>query len=339
MTLPQAEAAIEDLRHAHRELLGVVDSLSEGDWRRYVPYGDWTVKDLVAHVIGDMSPSGAGLIHSGVLTPEFIAATSRDFDVRARNASIVEERRRYTKEDLRQLLFESHDAMIDYALMLDESNLAVLHYPVPMGPDYEIRVEDWLWQGYHDREHTDDIRRALELDWQPDSLTFIPEIEERLRLNVRAQEGFLRAVYSVADESWNEASRDCPGWSHHGILAHVASNEKRREARLRSAIGDASQAELAAINDVDAWNEQAVAERHAAPMRTLVDELQAGWHGIRAVLSQFKATDLWHPVMLGGGQTVPASEFLERMAAHTSRHGGQLVPASRRNRFAMKTQR
>ena len=339
MTLPQAEAAVEDLRHAHRELLGVVDSLSEADWRRSVPYGDWTVKDLVAHVIGDMSPSGAGLIHSGVLTPEFIASTSRDFDVRARNASIVNERRRYTKEDLRQLLFESHDAMIEYALILDESNLPVLNYPVPMGADYEIEVEDWLWQGYHDREHTDDMRRALEINWQPESLTFIPEIEDKLRLNVRAQEGFLRAVYSVADESWNDESRDCPGWTFHDILAHVASNEKRREARLRSAIGDDSQAELAAINDVDAWNAQAVAHRHSVPTRALVDELQAGWHGIRAVLSHYKAEDLSHPITLGGGQTVLASEFLDRMAAHTARHAGQLVPASRRNRFAMKTQR
>ncbi len=89
MTLPLAEAAVEDLRHAHRELLGVVDSLSATDWERFVPYGEWTVKDLIAHAIGDMSPSGAGLIHAGVLTPEFIAATSKGFDVRARNASIV----------------------------------------------------------------------------------------------------------------------------------------------------------------------------------------------------------------------------------------------------------
>ncbi|HET8944959.1 MAG TPA: maleylpyruvate isomerase N-terminal domain-containing protein [Dehalococcoidia bacterium] len=339
MTLPQAEAAIEDLRHAHRELLGVVDSLSAADWERFVPYGDWTVKDLIAHAIGDMSPSGAGLIHAGVLTPEFIAATSKGFDVRARNASIVEERRRYTREDLRQLLFESHDAMIEYALMLDESNLPVLNYPVPMGPDYEIKVEDWLWQGYHDREHTDDIRRALETDWRPEQIKFIPEIEDKMRLNVRAQEGFLRAAYSVAEDAWEAESAGCPGWTYHDIVAHVASNEKRREARLRSAIGDGSQAELAAINDVDAWNKQAVEARRGVPFRALIDELQSGWHGIQVALSRFGPDDLSLPVTLGGGETIPASEFLDRMAGHTSRHGGQLVPASRRLRFAMKSQR
>ncbi len=338
MTLPQVEAAVEDLRHAHRELLGVVDSLSDADWERYVPYGDWTVKDMVAHAIGDMSPSGAGLIHAGVLTPEFIASTSKGFDVRARNASIVEERRRYTKEDLRQLLFESHDAMIGYALMLDESNLPVLAYAVPMGPEYEIKVEDWLWHGYHDRQHADDIRLAVEMAWQPEKLTFLPVIDEKLRVNVRAQDGFLRAVYSVADDAWDEESRDCAGWTYHDILAHVSSNEGRREARLRSAIGDTSQAELAAINDVDAWNDAAVRERKGRSVRELVDEFQAGWHGILKALTRFKREDLSHAITLGGGETVPASEFLDRMAAHTSRHAGQLVPASRRIRFAMKTQ-
>ena len=70
MGLRVAEAAVEDLARGHRELLRLVDSLSEGDWDRPVPYGDWTVKDLVAHVTGDMSPGWAGLILAGVLTPQ-----------------------------------------------------------------------------------------------------------------------------------------------------------------------------------------------------------------------------------------------------------------------------
>src|SRR5881628_1783524 len=106
MSLPLADAAVEDLRHAHRDLLRVVDSLSDAGWQRPVPYGEWTVKDLVAHVMGDMSPSGPGLILAGVLTPDFIADNSKGFDVRARNRAMVEERRRYTRDDLRQLLFE-----------------------------------------------------------------------------------------------------------------------------------------------------------------------------------------------------------------------------------------
>jgi hypothetical protein len=121
MALPVVEAAVEDLTRSHRELLRLVDSLSENDWERPVPYGEWTVKDLIAHVIGDMSPSGPGLILAGILTPGFIADTSKGFDVRGRNEAMVEARRHFTREDLRQLLFESHDAFIAAALRLEES--------------------------------------------------------------------------------------------------------------------------------------------------------------------------------------------------------------------------
>ena len=77
MALPAVQAAVDDLRVSHRELLRVVDSLADADWARPVPYGQWTVKDLVAHTIGDMSPSWPGLILAGVLTPQFIVEWGR----------------------------------------------------------------------------------------------------------------------------------------------------------------------------------------------------------------------------------------------------------------------
>ena len=332
--LPQAQTAVEDLQHAHRELLRVVDSLSPEDWERPVPYGEWTVKDLVAHVIGDMSPSGPGLILAGVLTPDFIADNSKGFDVRARNRAMVEERRRYTRDDLRQLLFEAHDAMIDAALRLAEKHQPVLAYSVPMGPDYELRVEDWLWRSYHDREHADDIRRALEVDYEPETLTFIPIIEEKMRKLVRSQDGLLRAVYSVADSAWEEESRDCPGWTYRGILAHLASNEPRLQIRLRSAMREAEAAELEAVNDVDGWNAEETARRKGAGVRELVDELLAGRYETLKLLARFRPEHLAGKVMLGGGTQVPPLEFVDRIAAHTSRHAGQLVPASRARRHS-----
>src|SRR5439155_26654117 len=109
MGLRVAEAAVEDLARGHRELLRLVDSLSEGEWDRPVPYGDWTVKDLVAHVTGDMSPGWAGLILAGVLTPELIVDMGKGFDARNANAENVEERKRWTREGLRPLPLEAHD--------------------------------------------------------------------------------------------------------------------------------------------------------------------------------------------------------------------------------------
>src|SRR3989304_328396 len=109
------------------------------------------------------------------------------------------------------MLFECHAAMIGATLKLDESHLPVLAYTVPMGPDYNLRVEDWLWHGYHDRQHADDIRRALKVDYRPRKLAFLPEVEEKFRLMHRYREGLLRAVYSVADAAWDEESAAAPG--------------------------------------------------------------------------------------------------------------------------------
>ena len=228
MTLPVASRRVVDLQHAQRELLRVVDSLKHKNGTAAC-LREWTIKEPVSALHRDMSPSGPGLIGAGVLTPQFIAETSEAFDVRHRNRDMVDERRRFTPDDLRQLLFEAHDAKIAATMRLDESHLPVLEYAVPMGPDYEIKVLDWLWFGYHDREHADDIRRAMEIDWTPTSLEFAPEVAERLPALVPSHDGLLRAIYSVADDAWVELPR-LSGWTYHDIVAHLSSNARPRRA-------------------------------------------------------------------------------------------------------------
>jgi uncharacterized protein (TIGR03083 family) len=333
MALPLAEAAVDDLTRSHRELLRLVDSLSEDQWERPVPYGEWTVKDLIAHVIGDMSPGWAGLILAGVLTPQFIVDMGRGYDARTANAANVDERKRWTREDLRQMLFEAHDEMIDAALRLDESHLPVLDYVVPMGSGYEVKVSDFLWRGAHDRQHADDIRRAIEIEYEPAKLKFAPELERKMRWVVLSGDTFLRALYSVADDAWGEPAQE-GGWTYHDLAAHVASNEVRLQTRLRSALGEASERELAAVNDVEAWNEKRVEERRGWTVRQIADEFQAGRHGTMEVLSRFTGQTLGNPVIRGDGSTVPASEFVKLLTRHTSTHSAQLVPASRARRVA-----
>lgn len=330
MTLPTAQHAVVDLQHAHRELLRVVDSLTPEQWERGVPYGEWTVKDLIAHLVGDLSPAGAGLIYAGVLNEQFIADTSRFFDIRGRNQSMVEERRRWTRDDLRQVLFEAHDMRIAMTLRLDERHLDILRLPVPMGDEYELIVEDWLWYGYHDRQHTDDIRRALEIDWTPRHRQFLPEIEDHLRGFIRAQEGFLRAVYSVADDAWDDPAHGEDGWTYKDVLAHLASNEERLQVRFRSAAGKAESAELDAVNDVEAWNAESVGRLGDATPRQLVDLFLANRNETLNVLAEMRREGLDGKVTVAGGEQVPLLDFIERVSNHTSRHAGQLVPASSR---------
>ena len=330
MALAVAEAAVEDLTRSHRELLRLVDSLSESDWERAVPYGDWTVKDLIAHVIGDMSPGWAGLILAGVLTPQFIVDMGKGYDARTANATNVEERRRWTREDLRQMLFEAHDEMIEAALRLDESHLPVLDYVVPMGSGFELKVSDFLWRGAHDRQHADDIRRALEVDWTPQKLEFAPELERKMRWVVLSGDTFLRALYSVADDAWGEQALG-DGWTYHDVAAHVSSNEVRLQTRLRSALGEASADELAAVNDIEEWNAKQVEERRGLSVKQIADEFQEGRFGTMEVLGRFTGETLEAEVKLAN-DTVPASEFVKGLSRHTSVHAGQLVEGSRARR-------
>ncbi|MCH8815967.1 MAG: maleylpyruvate isomerase N-terminal domain-containing protein [Chloroflexi bacterium] len=333
MPLPQVEAAVEDLQHSHRELLRVVDALSPDDWDRYVPHGEWTVKDLIAHVIGDMSPSGAGLIHAGVLTPEFIAETSRGFDTRTRNESTIDERRHFGPESLRQLLFESDFAFIDAALRLDDRHLEALGYAVPMGPGYELKVIDWLWRGYHYRQHIDDIKRTLESDYTPEKRTFLPEIEEKFRVMVRGREGFLRAVYSVADDAWDEKSIAAPEWTNKDILAHVAANDLRPHARLSVLLGEGDDDQLAAVNStVDEWNQARVDERRDRTVTQLIAELDVNRSQTFALLSRIEPKHLDSKITLADGRTLTVVEYIGLFGEHESIHAGQLVPASRARR-------
>ncbi|MBI1885323.1 MAG: maleylpyruvate isomerase N-terminal domain-containing protein [Chloroflexi bacterium] len=335
MALAVVTAAIRETKAAHRDLLRLVDSLSDADWSRPVPYGEWTVKDMVAHLVGDLSPGGAGLILAGILTPEFIAGTARTFDRRPLNASQVEERARLSPADLRQMLFVSHDAMFETMRRLTRKHLATLALPVPMGPEYELTVEDWLWSGYHDRSHGDDIRRALEAGWRPEPLAFLPEIEATFRAMWRCREGFLRAVYSVAEDAWDEPS-PCRGWSYRDLLAHVVSNELRPHARLRYLLGEGDPAELKAIVDVDRWNQQQVEARRGRSLRELADEMAVNRYQTLRMLSRLRPEHLDVPLQMSDGSTLPIVPYIEMFTSHESRHAGQLVPASRARRWKQR---
>jgi hypothetical protein len=332
MTLLQVKAAVEDLQRASRKLLAVVDSLSEEDWERYVPYGDWTVKDLVAHAIGDMSPSGPGLIHAGIITPEFIEETSRTFDIRARNDAMVEERRRLTREDLRQMLFHAHNAFIEAAFKLDDSNLPVLDYDVPMGPGYTLKVVDWLWRGYHDRQHADDIRRALEIDYTPPKRTFLSEIVATFGVVSRGRDGLLRVIYSVADDAWDEPAAENPEWTNRDMLAHLAANDLRAHVRFHAVLREGDEAEVEAVNRTDEWNQARVDERRGRTVRQLIDELVNNRDQTMALLSRMKPEHLSQTLTLSRDRAVTIPTYLPMFREHEAIHAGHLVPASRARR-------
>jgi hypothetical protein len=202
-----------------------------------------------------------------------------------------------------------------------------------MGPGYDLRVEDWLWHGYHDRQHADDIRRAIEVDWRPEPLTFVPEIDATLRTLTRHRDAALRAVYSVADEAWDEESA-LAGWTYRDILTHLASNDIRHEVRLRAALGEGEAAALRSLDDVNGWNERARQERSDRGVRELVDEMVAHRQEVLRLLGWLQPEHVSAAVSLPDGRTYPPPEYVEMFSGHEVGHAAQLVPASRARRRA-----
>lgn len=163
----------------------------------------------------------------------------------------------------------------------------------------------------------------------------LPAIEAAIDALHVGHRDFLRAVDSVAGEAWDEPSPD-PGWTYRDILAHVVSNELRAQARLRSVLGQADEAELKAINDIDGWNQREVEARRGRSVRELVDELAAQRQETVRLLSSFRSEHLSTPITVADGTTRNVLEYTDMFTRHQSEHAGQLVPASRARRSNTK---
>ena len=161
---------------------------------------------------------------------------------------------------------------------------------------------------------------------------FLPEIQERFRGIGRRRDGLLRAVYSVADDAWDEKSAAAPDWTHKDILAHVAANDERPHVRLRAVLGDPDDAALGAINRTDEWNQERVDARRDRSVAELVSELDANRAQTIELLSRLKAEHLDSKITRANGQTYSLPEYIDCIGEHESTHAGQLVPASRARR-------
>lgn len=151
----------------------------------------------------------------------------------------------------------------------------------------------------------------------------LPAIEAAIdRLHV-ADRDLLRAVDSVADDAWDRPSPDAR-WTYRDVLAHVASNELRVHARLGSVFGEADEAELKAINDIDGWNQREVEERRSRSVRELVDELEAHRQETLRLLGRFRPGHLSTPITLADGSTCNALEYIDMFTRHISAHAAQL---------------
>ncbi len=155
----------------------------------------------------------------------------------------------------------------------------------------------------------------------------LPAIEAAIDALHITHRDLLRAIDSVPDDAWDEPSPE-PGWTRRDVLAHIASNELRVHARLRSAVGRGDEAELKAINDIDGWNQREVEARRGRSVPELVDELATHRRETLRLLNAFGSQHLSTPITLADGGTCSILKYTEMFTHHISEHAGQLVPAS-----------
>jgi uncharacterized protein (TIGR03083 family) len=159
----------------------------------------------------------------------------------------------------------------------------------------------------------------------------LPPIEAAIDALHITHRDLLRTVDSVPDDAWDQPSPE-QGWTRRDVLAHVASNELRVHARLRSAVGRADEAELKAINDIDGWNQREVEARRGRSVPDLVDELATHRRETLRLLNAFSSQHLSTPITLADGGTCNVLEYTEMFTHHVSEHAAQLAAAGHARR-------
>lgn len=315
------ERALFDMEQARAALLRELARVTEADWPRYVPYGDWTLKDLLAHVAafdGLWAMTTQGLLASDGVT---IPVAAHDTEAARRRA--IERGRKRSVASLIEELHSRRRLLTGYFELLEERHLA---RSLPAAPAGEDSVRAQIWIGYHDRQHAADIRRALAMAWEPERLAFPPEIAGAAA--ALSPDAALRVMYSIAPETWATPS-PAPGWSYHDLLAHLATADRAFQRQLRAVLAtgradrspDAEQVHCGLID-----------ERRDASEEQLIEEYIASRHETLRLLAQLRPAHLRVPARFGWDEREGERPFLEYVNAfpqHETRHLAELRAAVR----------
>jgi hypothetical protein len=158
------QGVLDHLAGAQAALLGAIEGLTEAEMTSMPVAGEWTIRDILAHVSGWAAWDLAGI--RGVLAgepPNFSAIQ----DVDAFNARLVAERREWTLGRILAEMADAHAALQELlAGMPDEDVFSVGPFQGP----YWDHLAGWLqvaWE--HEEEHAAQIRawRASEAFARP----------------------------------------------------------------------------------------------------------------------------------------------------------------------------
>jgi hypothetical protein len=308
--------AVFDMRLAREQLEAALDGIGDGEWDRYVPYGDRTLYDLLAHVA---AADQAWAVAARDLLKGEGAARAPRVPSRARASA-----RRATVAELRSDMVRRRQLLLALFELLEARHLSLRL--AAFGTEHNS-VRERIWLGYHDRLHADDIARARRLRWHPRDLRFLPQIAPAV---AGLQPGpTLHLVYSVDPAWWERPTRDHPDWTYRQTLAHIATGDWVSQGHLRHIIDKGS---VAAWPDVAAGNERLLAERRFSTHSALIEEYLSMRHETFVLLSQLQPAHLALPIELWWRPEPREATVLDYILAfpeHERAHSAQLRPAMR----------
>ena len=240
-------------------------------------FGDWTVKDLLAHQAAwNRWEEQAMRTMVGGAVPDLTAL--EDFD--ASNAAFVAERRDW---DLEAVVADLQGARADWVAWLERLPEEEFFRRRSFGGyDWSFDSTPLRVQWRHDAAHARDLsvwREAEGLEPQAGSK------EVLLAAVVAAREELLAAAALVAADA-RDSRPVCGAWTAKDLLGHIADWEWFGAEGLRQmAAGEAPEVEP--IGDLDDWNAAHVEARRGQPWDAVWEDLHAAR---RALLEALEAT-------------------------------------------------
>ncbi len=150
----------------------------------------------------------------------------------------------------------------------------------------------------------------------------LPQLEPAAESWQRVTDYLVQLARAVEPDRWSEPSPN-RGWTNKDLLAHLASGYAVRIAHLESFVATGRPAPSF---DVEATNDERVAERQDAPVEELIDEMTAVRERILGLMGQLKEEHLSVETEIAGWPQGrgPFGEYLKEMSRHDLEHAAEL---------------
>jgi uncharacterized damage-inducible protein DinB len=303
---------VSDLKYSRGELLHSIASLSRRELTEIQIYEGWTVKDVLAHVIGwDQRVLKTLPLILQNQASEVASVEVDDFNRKSVNAwrdkswaEVLSEVQSTHRRILEVLVGLDH-MEIDMRRQRNERIITIRSYVI------DIMIE-------HDREHAAEIelwRKSLEQNIDPDA------IKAALDQN-RAD--FMAAIAGLSHADLLDKSA-CGTWSVKDVAGHVADWERLMLEAARHIHDPSLPPALPAGEVTDDWNEIMAAKRENDSWENVFHDLT----GLHQAVDRFVAGLKMGDWALRGPYPWPddqgtLAELLDQIATHYTDHGPEL---------------